>query len=184
MDRLGRADHDLAMPSHDARINICAEGRRSGSRIRKGYGAVALPRVGVCVAVVMVSLACAQPHPKAAANRRDVPKTLQAAEAHLKEMVDATANVVGVGLRVQADNAFLPTGCEDSAGRSDGSVSSPYSVILALPVGTDAAALFERARTFWRDNGYIVGTDDLTTSDPRLLLSDALDGDVVATVRH
>lgn len=96
--------------------------------IRKVCSAVALARAGVCVAVVMVSVACAQLHAKSTTDAGNASTTLQAAEVHLKDMVDATANVVGVGFSVQPDNVFLATACEDSAGRSDGTVSSPVLV--------------------------------------------------------
>jgi hypothetical protein len=83
-------------------------------------------------------------------------------------MVDTTAAVVATGFQVEPDNAFLPTGCEDRFGRDDGTISAPYGVKFALRTGTDPSVLFAKARTFWSQHGYQVGTDNQATSDPAL----------------
>jgi hypothetical protein len=127
--------------------------------------------ITVAVVAVLLLAACGKSGRSNVSSQRpttSVAKTVEQALPRLKAMVDATASVVGAGFDVQPDNGFLPTGCEDSAGNGDGTITAPYGVKFMMPEGTDVQALFEKARAFWRDHGYQVGTDNLTTSDPRL----------------
>ncbi len=95
-------------------------------------------------------------------------KTVEDALPRVKAMVDAAAAVLAAGFHVEPDPGFEPTGCEDSAGNDDGTITASYNLKFALPEGTDIATLFEKARTYWRQHGYQVSTVDLAIGDPAI----------------
>jgi hypothetical protein len=64
---------------------------------------------------------------------------------------------------------WAPTvGCDDSSGHHDGTAAAGYGVKFAITQGSGIPGLFAKARTYWEQSGFHVGTVDLTISDPDL----------------
>lgn len=95
-------------------------------------------------------------------------KNVEEALIRVKAMVDATAEVVAVGFRLEPDPRWEATGCENASGNNDGTVTAPYNLKFALPDGTDIAALFDKTRIYWQQHGYQVSDVDLSIGDPAM----------------
>jgi len=120
------------------------------------------------LAVVIIGCHTSLKDSRATTLQPNSPMTVEEALGKLKSLIDATAKAIAPTYVTEPDNGFQTTPWEGFSGNTNGTVSAPYSLKISVPIDSNSAVLFARAKDYWERNGFEIGNDNLTTSDPRL----------------